>query len=186
MIKMVGELMKRRTWCQFGGSMKSFHFKTQSKIWEIKIDDPQLPAFLLFLGRNQRRKSSTVKAVSKDWCLAEQLPQRQIHNWPLENPGCVFSTCERTSWLCTHTEAKSRFHELGVRCSALGVTTRELFSFRFLSAKNCKCIGSKGVTSGSSVVETIHLLIWGEGRLKVISLSLDSCNPLVFSWRLCR
>ena len=102
-IKTVGELVKRRTWCQLGAVWNHFTSKQRAEIGEIKIDDPQLPGFLLFSGRNQRRKSSAVKAVSKDWCQDEQLPQRQTHHSPLENLACASCTCERASLLCTHT-----------------------------------------------------------------------------------
>ena len=113
-IKTVGELVKRRTWCQLGAVWNHFTSKQRAEIGEIKIDDPQLPGFLLFLSRNQRRKSSAVKAVSKDWCRDEQLPQRQTHHSPLENLACASCTCERASLLCTHIQKQSQeFVNLG-------------------------------------------------------------------------
>ena len=84
-IKTVGELVKRRTWCQLGAVWNYFTSKQRAEIGEIKLDVPWLPGVLLFLGRNQRRKSSALKAISTDWFRDEQLPQRQTHHSPLKN-----------------------------------------------------------------------------------------------------
>ena len=81
-IKTVGELVKGRTWCQFGGCTKSSHFKTRRRNGEIKIDDPHLPSFPFYLGKNHRRKSWVVKVVSKDWCQCEQQPQTDTYFTP--------------------------------------------------------------------------------------------------------
>jgi hypothetical protein len=65
---------------QFGDCMKSLHFK-------IKIVQPPLPAFLLFLGRNQRNSSAVKQAPRTGVRMSNCQEEREVIL--TSSPGCA-------------------------------------------------------------------------------------------------
>lgn len=165
-IKTAGELVKRRSWCQFGGCMKSFHFKTESRNTTNQNRWSPAPCLPTLLGQESKEKKLSSKSSLHGLVSGWAMPQRQTRSSPLENPGHASWTCEKTGSLCTHTEAKLRFCELGVRFLALGITARDLLASGYSPLKTANTTETK---DSGPTVESISPLIWGERRLKVIS-----------------
>lgn len=81
-----------------------------------------VPCLPTLLGQDSKEKKLSKKAISRDWYWDEQLPGRQIILTSEILVVLPEYVRKRAPYACIE---KSRFLELGVRFSALGITARE-------------------------------------------------------------